>query len=368
MTANHATAVRCAVSAATALLAAGAASPALAQEQSPDIIEIHPCDDRCGLVASVVGAFGDNDGPGMIESEYSIGFFDRSGRMYVISYDHVQVFAADGSFLSRVGRRGEGPGEMLDLGSLAVVEDGVFVVLDRGRGVLMKFDWTGKLLHETRLMGWAPDGVGTIPIGEGLAVHRGNIRTPERIGYPLHVINLESGEIETSFGSLTGEYDPAEERRLDVVVAGGPGQSIWMARLHAYWIELWEPDNRLVLSIKRQLDWFPDALEDLEHRGHGGENREPEPALVSIAADDSLLWVMMHRADEDWANAPRDDESRQIDTVIEAIDWKRGRVIATQRFDEAYYPLLGPGLVGQVVITPQGSMRFTVLRMEPEAG
>ena len=65
---------------------------------------------------------------GMIEDEYSIGYFDSSGRMYVVSTDHVVVYGPDGAFLNRIGRRGEEPGEMLDVAAIAVVEDGVLVV------------------------------------------------------------------------------------------------------------------------------------------------------------------------------------------------------------------------------------------------
>ena len=164
-----------------ALLGGGAAATS-AQGTSPATIEIQPCMDRCGLTSVVVSEYGDTDGEGMIESELSIGLLDPSGRKYVAGMDHVLVFDREGNFLRRVGRRGEGPGEMLELSSVAIVDDGVFVVIDRGRGVIMKFDWTGTLLHEIRADGWIPTGLALLPLGGDLAVYEANIRTADRVG------------------------------------------------------------------------------------------------------------------------------------------------------------------------------------------
>ena len=193
-------------------------------QETPQAITVRPCEEQCGLFPVVLGEFGESDGPGMIERDGIIGYPDASGRMYVVgAADHVLVFGADGSFLTRVGRRGEGPGELLDIASLSVLEDGVFLVLDRDRSVAMKFDWTGSLLHEVRTRGWTPWSTGTVVLDGNIAVHARHIRTPERVGYPLHSINLGSGEIVASFGSQTGRYDPRQDRLLDVIVARGPG-------------------------------------------------------------------------------------------------------------------------------------------------
>ena len=339
-------------------------------EQEPPgaaVLELSPCTQRCGMTLVPVAEFGEAVGPGMIEGGGEIAV-DHSGRLYIGAEDHVVVFDADGTLLRRIGRRGEGPGELMSNRAFAVVDDGTFVILDSGRGVILKFDWTGQLLDEVRPQGWAPigTGVGLVSMGGARAVYQAAFRGGDREGYPLHLINLESGELEASFGSETGEFDINRERVLEVVHASGPGESIWMARNRAYWIELWEPDNRLILSMRRDVSWFPDALVD--GVGHGGPGTEPEPTLFSIAADDLLLWVMIGRADERWAEAEPDDFQMQFDTYIEVIDWQHGRVIASQRFDQILSPMIAPGLVGEVVITPEASVRLRTLRIELEAG
>ena len=339
------------------------------EQEPPDaaVVDLSPCTERCGMTLVPVAEFGEAAGEGMIEGGGEIAL-DRSGRLYIGGDDHVLVFDPDGTFLQRIGRRGEGPGELMNIRAFSVVDDGTFVILDSGRGVILRFDWTGQLLDEVRPRGWTPigTGVGLVSIGGARAVYQAAFLGGDRAGYPLHLINLESGELETSFGSETGEFDISRERALEVVPARGPDESIWMARERAYWIELWEPDNRLMLSMRRDVSWFPDALVDQEG-GHGGPGTEPESVLFSIAADDSLLWVMIGRADERWAEAEPDDFQMQFDTFIEVIDWKRGRVIASQRFDQILSPLIAPGLVGEVVITPEASVRFRTLRIELEA-
>lgn len=342
-----------------------------AGQEQPDaaVLELNPCTERCGMTLVPVAEFGEAAGAGMIEGGGEIEV-DRSGRLYIagLGGDHVLVFDADGTFLRRIGRRGEGPGELMSLRAFAVVDDGTFVILDSGRGVILKFDWTGQLLDEVRPQGWAPIGTGVelVSMGEARAVYQAAFRGGDREGYPLHLINLESGAMEASFGSETGEFDINRERDLAVVQARGPDGSIWMARNRAYRIELWEPENRLTLSMRRDVAWFPDALVDLEN-AHGGLPRAPEPVLFAVAADDSLLWVMIGRADERWAEAEADDYQMEYDTFIEVIDWKRGRVIASQRFDEVYSSLIAPGLVGEIVLTPEASVRLRTLRIELEA-
>ena len=351
------------------MLAWAPANPAGAQEPPiSEEVQIAPCDGRCPytLAVEVVAEVGHDAGPGMVDG-LSNAVMDSSGRVYVVGQERIQVFAPDGTLLSAFGRLGEGPGEMSGSGgAITFVEDGVFVLTDIGRRVIMKFDWEGRLLQEVR-MSELMDGGYLIPWGGTLAVHEANILTPERIGYPLHLVDLATGEIEASFGSLTGEYDMARERVHAVVPARGPARgpdgTVWMARNHAYWIELWSPDNQLHLSMRRDLEWFPDALDDLD--GHPLPTDPPEPGIMGISADDSLMWVMVHRASEDWGEVDPRDFLERYDTHVEVIDWRRGQVIASRRFNETFLGWTGPGgLSAEIVTTGRASVRNRVVRIK----
>ena len=273
------------------------------------------------------------------------------------------MFGTDGGLLSRVGRLGSGPGEFGDIGSIVVTEDGVFSVLDRGRGTIMTFDWTGELLREVRTENWLPLGIETLPLEGSLVLHGAEIQTPAQVGYPIHVVDLESGTIRESFGSRTGEYELGT-RLISRTIARGPGSSVWMApRYGSYQIELWE-SNTLVRVLRRDVEWFPfDQME-----GHGWEDK-PDPMVKEIASDDSLLWVFASTADERWAEAGATrDWDLFVDTRIEVIDWRRGRVLASERFDEYYDGWVEPGLIGRLAISPTGSVRYVTYRVQLEEG
>ena len=340
-----------------------AASTATAQE-SADAVVLEPCRRPCGLTLVPEREYGEEAGEGMIEAEVAVGRLDASGRAYVIaawSTPHVWVFDADGVFLSRIGRFGSGPGEFRDIGSIVVTEDGVFSVLDRGRGAIMTFDWTGELLREVRTENWLPLGIETLPLEGSLVLHGAEIQTPAQVGYPIHVVDLASGTIRESFGSRTGEYELGT--RLGArTIARGPGHSVWMASERgSYRIELWE-SNTLVRVLLRDVEWFPPD----QMGGHGWEEK-PGPVVAHIASDDSLLWVFASTADERWAEAGATrDWDLFVDTRIEVIDWRRGRVLASERFDEDYDSWVEPGLIGTLAISPTGSVRYVTYRVQLE--
>ena len=341
------------------------ASTATAQD-SVDAVVLEPCREPCGLTLVPEREYGADSGEGMIEAETAVGRLDASGRAYVIagwSTPHVWVFDADGGLLSRIGRFGSGPGEFRDISSIVVTEDGVFSVLDRGRGAIMTFDWTGELLREVRTENWLPMGFETLRLEGSLVLHVADIRTPAQVGYPVHVVDIESGAIRESFGSRTGEYELGVRLR-DLTIARGPDGSIWMApRSGSYQFELWE-SNTLVRVLRRDVEWFPPD----QMGGHGWEEK-PGPGLSYIASDDSLLWVFATTADERWAEAGATrDWDLFRDTRIEVIDWRRGRVLASERFDEYYDGWVEPGLIGNLVVTPTGSVQYVTSRVQLEEG
>lgn len=73
---------------------------------------------------------------------------DALGHFYVLFGHHVAKFDADGRFVARFGREGEGPGELRVPGSLGVSRDGTVSVFDIARGALVRWDSTGRVLPE----------------------------------------------------------------------------------------------------------------------------------------------------------------------------------------------------------------------------
>ena len=343
-----------------ALAVLAGATRSVAQEPTARTMVVEPCTGSCDLTFVSEREYGDDTGPGMIEGSGVRGWLDESGRMYLLENvgRSVQVFGPDGAFLARAGRRGSGPGELEDGSSLVITEDGVFSVLDRVRQVILTFDATGAFRSESRIRGWAARGLETVHAGGVLAVHHADLRTPDLVGYPLHLVNLESGEVVESFGSLTGEYDVRSG--FLHVIAGGTGRSVWMAERYAYSIELWEP-GRLLRSLRREAKWFPGVA--VAELARSSEEEKPIPVIYGIAAGDSLLWVAILTPDERGGEGGEQRNGNPLyDMTLEVIDFRRNRVVGSERLGGVHH-LVEPGLLGRLVVTPEGSVRYRTTRV-----
>ncbi len=321
------------------------------------------CAAPCPLVVELAPTFGDDDGPGML-GDYVRGFLGDDGRWYLVDRPptEVKVYDESGDFLHRFGRGGEGPGEFSLIGSVLPLEDGVVAVLDDPSG-LKFFDAVGNLLREARLP-FPPTSNGVV-YADGLGmVIAANAPTPERTGLPLHVVDLDDGSVDLSFGSLTGEYRLSHVGGASRVLAEGAPGTVWAARLYEYRVELWTPDG-LERSLVRDVPWFPATT--LSTLAHGWAER-PNTILSGVATSGSQMWVKLRVADEHWESASDEnpatpDLDRFFDTIIEVIDLDESRVMGRLRLDEDYSNFVGPGMIGRTAVTPAGSVRYQVYRI-----
>lgn len=86
--------------------------------------------------------------------------FDAAGRVHILDAgnDRVQIFDANGEFLTSRGRSGQGPGELSDPEDMWVAPDGEIVVADAGNRRLVRFGAAGDPISETHL-DFVPIGV-----------------------------------------------------------------------------------------------------------------------------------------------------------------------------------------------------------------
>jgi hypothetical protein len=79
---------------------------------------------------------------------------DASGNIFILDWQgkRVQVFDSQGKFLrSIVGKQGQGPEEVAELGGAAVSPSGMIAVLDRGGNKVVLFNATGQFLRFFKL-------------------------------------------------------------------------------------------------------------------------------------------------------------------------------------------------------------------------
>ena len=176
------------------------------------------------------------------------------------------------------------------------------------------------------------NGVVRLPGGEW--VMSAIIDTPDRVGWPLHLLDGEGG-IVRSFGTSL-PFHRGDATRLGVRNVAVAGDSlVWTAHLTEYRLELWDTHNRLHRAFVRDLPWFPRWI-----RNRPISPEEPiNPELTSIRLDaDGLLWVEVSRASEDYAEVVKwDDEwemyyrastSEYLETFFEVIDVDSGCIAA----------------------------------------
>ncbi|MBB6070537.1 6-bladed beta-propeller [Longimicrobium terrae] len=103
--------------------------------------------------------------------------FDAAENLYVLDRQNarVMVYGPNGRFLRQIGRRGQGPGELLSAAQVGVAPDGTVVVADVARFGYALFRPDGTFVRNVLTTPWMSMG-----FGAPLALHRQGIVTPVR--------------------------------------------------------------------------------------------------------------------------------------------------------------------------------------------
>lgn len=331
-------------------------------------------DDRCTecrieLVREVV--LGTAEGPGIIEDELgSRAIRDERGRYYLIgNYSrYIKVYSARGAYLTTIGRAGEGPGEYSGIGVIRPVSGDTLYVFDQPLSRYTVLGPSYEVVRTARLA--IPPYIELVIVNDSQMVFNSPVHTPDRIGLPLHLLNMQ-GEVIRSFGSTTGAFSlevPSADSRA--VARAGPDR-VWSAYRNQYAVELWDTAGNLLRVIRRNVDWFPPQLKRVER---GATPAAPRPGLMDIRQDArGRLWVLTTVADEEWREAVKPggphgeqvtDWKRYRDIVIEVLDPVQGRLLASRRAPEEFGGrFVDDERVGGVFTEADGTPFFGVWRL-----
>ena len=336
------------------LLATSGAAP-LSAQQVTSLIE--GCTD-CRIVFDTVAILGEPQGPGMLHDEAVELAVDDRGRYFVLSDtgSTVKVFSSDGAFLTAVGGRGDGPGEIQMARTIHVEPDGTLFVPDRILARVSVFDPDLALertvaVDEPRLLGFS-----ILPMPEDAFLVAGHSLEPELVGYAAHLLSSDGARVR-SFGEKTytvGSRDPFYHERD---VAPADPDRLWIAGWDRYQIELWTLAGERLAIYERDPDWFTRPA-----RAPDG-TVAPRPTLRSVQQDPSgLLWVGLRIAADDWMDGPY-----RSDFVLEVIDPDSGEWLLSHRESGRFSNLFGDRLVGRTVVEEgEAAARILVLKMELE--
>jgi hypothetical protein len=261
---------------------------------------------------------------------------DRNGEFLTVSRQRNQLVAFNASGDARLlGADPPGLRMLVNVVPAHASDERAYVFDGLSRMVLrLAFDGS---LHQAFSVPAAPSFV----LSDGRLIIAEQIRTPERIGYPAHLLD-RTGALVRSFGMDVPEYREDLSRVTTRIAAPAADGSVWTIPPGRYVFEAWDPESG---TRRRRVQvhslWFTESLRD-----SGDPTVRPTDVIESAWEHDGALWTLIRVADEQWVapiDPPReraldpDDYDRRFDWMLEAIDAETGRVLASRRFDQAMW-------------------------------
>ncbi|MDP2956353.1 MAG: hypothetical protein Q8N53_08020 [Longimicrobiales bacterium] len=318
------------------------ATPASPQEG----IEVRggPTCAECRVVLEPYLSLGGGVSPGIGGSPFWMAR-DAAGRFWVTTPmvpGEIGVYGQDGKILTTLGGVGQGPSEFLTTRQILAVGRTVSV-LDPVNQRETVFDLDFHVVRTAFIQGYVNEA---LALNDSIRVFNINLWTPERVGYPLHLVDGR-GSLVASFGYVEEVARQDMPLRGWRVLAASSGGKFWAARASQYLLERWTVAGEKRLSIVRSVPWF---------RPHDDYSMTPPPPLIGALweAPDGLLWVAIRVADPEWERAMeiRPGRPKRVvnynkfyDTILEVIDPEKGEVLASRRVDPFLEHFLGGGLM-----------------------
>jgi len=284
---------------------------------------------------------------------------DSRGRFYVVTPelgdDPPMTFAPDGSFLSRLGRAGSGPGEFRMPSVVLVLPGDSVLVVDRG---LARYTVLSKSYELVRTAPIPPGATAATVLLGGELIMSARINTPSLAGLPLHELDANGNYIR-SFGALKPIVRPGYPYEQARVLAPASDGGVWSAHMyHRYLIERWNSKGELEQEVERRADWFA------PYRTYWlpTPTKAPAPTIMGLWEDESgLLWVIGWVGGANWAKGlgparllegqvayPITGQQAVYDGFLEVINPVQGVVVASTRFAGTMDIVVAPGIVAGV--------------------
>jgi hypothetical protein len=195
-------------------------------------------------------------------------------------------------------------------------------------------------------------------LSDGRIAMGAHVGTPERIGYPLQVVEAD-GRVSRSFGAVKPSF--RRDRHEDVLrlTTLESDSLIWSADVNQYRLQLWSLDGSLVREIRREVNWFEPWSTQVAREDR--ERVPPVPRTIAIQRDSAgLLWILIRVAGRDWKSAlvsSKDPYGRPMlgigdknvyhDTIVEVIDPRTNQLLASTRVEGWLCMMAGDRLAAQ---------------------
>jgi hypothetical protein len=300
---------------------------------------------------------------------------DRRGRFYVSGANYnVLAFDSVGRFLGTMGRRGPGPGEFSTPPSALLIgrADSLYALSGRALSV-----FSPAFVH-ARTSGMQSYHLGAATLPSGEIVWHGPDASAPRDGYSLVLLDAKGTQVRTLRAAVPAT-PPCRECSQRTLSISPDRTSIWTAARNRYEIEQLSPDGRLLRTVSvRGSPWFEPWTAPVP-RDRAGSTRPPSRLGAAVEDGQGRLWVMGFTAASDWKPDPSFDVSRRgigiispaeqayrarsFAMVLEVLDLRSGRLIASQRFDRDSFAFLGGGLAWTTREDADGNTLIDIWRL-----
>lgn len=314
----------------------------------------------CAIEAQVIWRLSGRDE--QMVGPFAVMARDSRGRWLLSTNERatsITVFDSAGTRLSSFSRPGQGPGEFASVDFLIVSRGDTVHLFDNALRRRSVFSPSYEFVRATPYPGVVR---GAVELPNGWLIVNADFPTPQRVGYPLHRLH-PTGAIGPSFGIGVPGYRVDAAHLIRRFLTATHDNHVWTIPSQRYELELWAPDRRL-REAHRKVEWFP----PVQGVSPPGLMQPPTPSVQGTWFDkDERLWVMLRVPDARWSPQPGARSShigrstkpviywdREYDTIIELIDTRTGRLLASRRFDEAMSQLLPGGRVQRYVEDADG--------------
>jgi hypothetical protein len=315
---------------------------------------------ECRIELEEVVTLGSPDGEGALATSALMVRMDSRGRFVVLLIDESPpyVFSADGSFIQRLGREGEGPGEYLNVWTMEVSGDELYI-FDRGINRLTTLDLDFNIVETAPVNG---RNVGqTLHLDDGRLVVAMDVPDVESRGFALHFLDRNGKPY-----AVRDEYPyhpgiPWGSMRHLMLDDDG---SIWsLNRFGPPRIRKYSSDGDVL------GDWSAgESSGDLVFQlGDPSKDIPPTSQVLGGWVQGGLVWIVSTVPDERWRDSLEKVEIRGrtryhptnmlllYDGLIEVFDPQSGTVIASRRADATDAQLaVGRGLTAQFHVDDLG--------------
>lgn len=288
-------------------------------------------------------------------SRYSSIAVDRMGRILVtrgFGATDFAVFLPDGSFLRRVGRQGQGPGEYRFIQSL-VTSSRYVHAFDPANARRTVLDSAFEVVRTDPLRGQVHSG---IALRGDAVLFAADLRAPSLVGKPLHVVDTLGALF--SFGE-TGEVYGGQLVHQSV---GGTADAVWTIDNDRYRLTRWDlATRRPTASFQKRSEWFDE----------GDSSVWPRSELRDLRPGAEGIWVVGQAPDPDWTERftesrpiPKNPPHEVFDGVIDLVDAQSGRTIVHSRWDDVFLGFVpGSDLIARYREDELGVPHIDLLRL-----